>query len=257
MTDTPLDIAYAALQTGGEAAWLAFYDKLAGSELFLLLAREPEGDQIAPRVFELTDQAYVLAFDREERLAQFTGSVAPYAALSGQMICRMLAPDGLGIGLNLDVAPSSMLMPPDAVNWLAALDMTPQEVETQIAEIRRPGGLPDRLLTALDARLAAAGGLADCAYLAGVSHAGAGTGHMLGFVGARRESQAALAGSVAQALAFSGLEAGVLDVGFFDPEDPMVARLAACGLRFDLPRAPQPLRPSAPGMDPDKPPKLR
>ena len=110
--DTPLDRAHAAMEADpGEAAMrLAFYDCLAGAEVFLLLQAEAEGDRITPEVFDLETGPVVLAFDREERLAAFLGRPAPYAALSGRRLAGMLAGQGLGLGLNLDVAPSAMLL---------------------------------------------------------------------------------------------------------------------------------------------------
>jgi len=60
-------------------------------------------------------------------------------------------------------------------------------------------------------------------------------------------------------LRFSGLEAAALDVGFFRASDPVAARLARVGLRFDLPKPETPAQVpgSAPGRDPDKPPRLK
>ena len=67
-------------------------------------------------------------------------------------------------------------------------------------------------------------------------------------------------GLVLEGGALRGLfSAGVMDVLFLQASDPMAARLARVGLRFDLPvpDRPTPQAPSAPGMDPSKPPKLR
>lgn len=258
MTETPLDRAHRAMEAdpGDERARLAFYDRLAGSELFLLLEAEAEGAEITPKVFDLPEHGCVLLFDREERLAEFTGEISAYAAMSGRAACRLLAPQGLGAGVNLEVAPSSILLPPDAVAWLAAMETAPEEVSAHVRAVHVPKGLPEALLTALDARLAAAGGLADCAYLVGVTYESGGTGHMLGIVDAVPAARNALARGVAEALAFSGLEAGTLDVGFFGAADPVAAKLAKCGLRFDLPQPQVTLRPT-PGSDPSKPPILR
>lgn len=258
MAETILDVTHAAMQanTDDDTARLRFYDKLVGSELFLLLKSEPDGDQISPEVFDLSDHSFVLVFDREERLTQFTGITAPYAALSGRAICQMLAANNLGIGLNLDVAPSSMLFPPEAVHWLAEMDITPDEVSERIEKFSAPKGLPETFLHALNLRLAAAEGLADLAYLVGVDYANGYQGHMLGFVNARAEAQSALAQTVAQALVFSGLEAGTIDVGFFKEHEPVAAKLSKCGLRFDLPKAAV-STPTAPGSNPEKPPILR
>jgi hypothetical protein len=55
---------------------------------------EAEGDTLAPRVFALEDGPVVLAFDSEDRLAEFTGAPAPYAVLPGRVIAAQLAGQG-------------------------------------------------------------------------------------------------------------------------------------------------------------------
>jgi hypothetical protein len=264
MTDlTPLDAAHAAMEAApaDDAVRLRFYERLADSEMFLLLTEEAQGDNITPEVFDLGDASFVLVFDRDDRLAQFVGKPAPYAALSGRVIAGLLAEQGIGLGVNLDVAPSSILIPPEAVTWLAGtLGNAPSEAEARIEAVAPPRGLPELLLTALDAKLASAAGLADAAYLLGVTYEGGGKGHMLAFVDATPGAQGALAKAVAEALTFSGIEAGALDVAFFRASDPITDRLAQHGLRFDLPKpleTVQDVLRMAPGSDPARPPKLR
>ncbi len=257
--DTPLDRAHAAMEAApaDEAARLAFYDCLAGAELFLLLQAEAEGDRITPEVFGLESGPVVLAFDREDRLAAFLGRPAPYAALSGRRLAAMLAGQGLGLGLNLDVAPSAMLLPAEALDWLAAtLGQGTDAVEARIERLSPPQGLPEAVLTALDRKLAAAEGLARAAYLADVDYTGGAAGHLLAFIDAVPGAEAALTEAVAEALTFSGIEAGMIDVVFLPATGPVAATLARVGLRFDLPQ-PVPVGPAAPGSDPDRPPRLR
>ncbi|SLN24341.1 hypothetical protein PEL8287_01110 [Roseovarius litorisediminis] len=257
---TRLDAAHAAMEATPDDASvrMRFYDKLAEAELFLLLSAEAKGDQITPEIFDLSDNSFVLVFDREARLAQFTGCASPYAALTGRTIARMLAPNGLGLGLNLEVAPSSILIPPEAVKWLAqTLESIPAAVEARVEKFHAPKGLPDEFLLSLDAKLAGSEGLAPLAYLVGVTYENGAQGHLLGFVDAQPGAEPALAQAVSEALIFAGLEAATLDVGFFAASDSAAPRLAACGLRFDLPQPlAQPVR-SAPGSNPDKPPILR
>lgn len=264
MTDpTPLDTAHAAMEAApaDDAARLRFYERLADCELFLLLTEEAQGDKLSPEVFDLADESFVLVFDREDRLAQFVGKPAPYASLSGRVITALLSDQGIGMGVNLDVAPSSILIPPQAVTWLAGtLRNAPDEAEARIAALSPPRGLPEVLLTALDAKLASAAGLAEAAWLLGVTYDGGTRGHMLAFVDAAPGAQTSLAKAVAEALTFSGIEAGALDVAFFRAAEPMAARLAQHGLRFDLPQpaeAVQEVMRMAPGSDPSKPPILR
>ncbi|MBT8152596.1 SseB family protein [Epibacterium ulvae] len=259
--DTALDLAHAAMEAApeDEAARLRFYERLADSELFLLLGAEPEGDKIQPEVFATEEGEFVLVFDREERLAEFAGKIVPYAALSGRMIVKMLEGSDIGLGVNLDVAPSQALMPASALDWLReTLAHNPEEVEAGVEEVLPPKGLPEVLLTALDAKLATAAGFATSAYLVSLQYTGGGQGHLLGFVGAKDGAESALAQAVFEALTFSGIEAGALDVGFFGASDEMSARLARVGLRFELPEASEPktFAPSKPGSDPDKPPRL-
>jgi len=221
---------------------------------------QPAGDQISPEIFDLGKASFVLVFDRIERLSQFVGKEAPYAALSGRSIAQMLMGQRIGLGVNLEVAPSQMLIPPEAVEWLCnTLQHSPDEVEERPEELYAPKGLPEELLTALDAKLASAAGLASNAYLVAVHYEGGRQGHLLGFVGAVEGAETALAQAANEALTFSGIEAGSIDVGFFTQSDPMAAAMAKVGLRFELPKVEartQTLR-AAPGSDPEKPPKLR
>jgi hypothetical protein len=259
---TPLDQAHAAMDAApdDETARLQFYDRLAASELIVLLDEEPQGDRIRPALFPVEDQTFALVFDREERLTAFAEGAAPYAALSGRALARMLAGQGVGLGVNLGVAPSSILIEAASVDWLSAtLAKAPEEVEEHPDTLTAPTGLPESLLTALDARLASAEGLAKMAYLVAATYAGGRRGHLVAFIDALPGAEPSLARAVGDALTFSGVEAGSLDVGFFPAADPVAARLARVGLRFDLPDAPsaETAPGHAPGMDPDAPPKLR
>jgi hypothetical protein len=260
MSETRLDRALAAMEAAPEedAARLAFYDRLAEAELFVLLEAEVTGDApILPRSFPVEGGPVVLAFDREERLAAFAGGPASYAALSGRALAARLAGQGVALGLNLGSS-GETLLPAEALGWLAAtLAEAPKVVEARLAALAAPAGLPPALLTALDAKLATAAGLARGAYLAAAEIEGGGRGHLLAFIDAAEGAEAALARAVAEALTFSGLEAAALDVAFLRASDPAAARLARVALRIDLPGAAEPPAPAAPGSDPARPPRLR
>jgi hypothetical protein len=258
---TPLDMAHAAMEAdpNDDGARLAFYERLADAELYLLLESEAEGEDVTPQTFDAGVQEIVLVFDRAERLTAFTGEAAPYVAVSGRVIAQMLDGQSLGMGLNLEVAPSSFLLPAEGVEWLAeTLGHAPDEVEAHIEEVAAPKGLPENLIAAIDTKLATATGLALSAYLVAVTYQGGAKGHMLAFVGAQPGAEDALAGAAGEALTFSGIEAGAMDVGFFDGDDPITPRLSRVGLRFDLPQpADVTLERAAPGSDPEKPPILK
>lgn len=239
MTQTPLDTAHAAMMSApdDDTARLRFYERMADVELFLLLEAEPVGDQINPQVLDLEGAQYLLAFDRAQRLAQYAGDAASYVALSGRNVAAMLEGQPLGIALNMDVAPSAILLPDTAVAWLReTLTNAASEVEAKIESVLPPKGLPEALITAIDEKLATATGMAANAWLVGVAYEGGGRGHLLAFVDAIPRAQDALVRAASEALTFSGIEAGAMDVGFFNHTDPTVTKLMKVGLRFDLPQ---------------------
>ncbi|NNK16490.1 MAG: SseB family protein [Sulfitobacter sp.] len=256
---TPLDEAHAAMMAAEEddAARLRFYERIADVELFLLLEAEPDDDQVTP---VLLDAGYVLVFDRSERLAAYVGDSAPYVALSGRAIAGMLEGQDLGMAVNIGVAPSEILLPAGAVAWLRdTLANEAGEVEARIERVLPPKGLPETLIAAIDAKLATATAMAAGAYLVAVEYEGGGRGHLLAFIGAIPRAQDALVRAASEALTFSGIEAGAMDVGFFGPADPTVEKLAKVGLRFDLPQGEglQHTPRMPPGSDPSKPPILK
>lgn len=258
---TALDLAHLAMEAAPNDVEkrLKYFERLADSELFLLLTEEALGETIKPELFELADASFVLAFDREDRLAGFVGKAAPYVALSGRVIAGMLSGQGIGIALNPEVAPSSNIIDPEAVSWLAdTVSAAPEMHEAMPEEFSTPK-VPEVLITALSEKLATATGLADSAYLVGVSYENGAMGHLLGVIDALADAHGAIAKAVNEALTFSGLEAAALDVAFFASSDPVASKLAKSGLRFDLPQ-PAPTTEyvqKTPGSDPENPPKLR
>lgn len=265
MTDTTeLDRAHAAMAAApdDDAARLGFYGVLADADLFLLIEDETGGDTLRPRLFGLDEGRFVLVFDREDRLAAFAGGPAPYAGLPGRVLAGLMAGQGLGLGLNLSVAPSEFLMPPEAVDWLAGTLASRPEVATdRPAGFHPPDDLPAPLMAALSDRLARMPGLAARALLSGVTYADGRRGHLLAMIDAQPGAEDAVAKAVDEALTFSGAEPSDLDVTFLASDAPTTAAMARAALALDIP-APVPdtaqvLSPTAPGMDPSRPPKLR
>ena len=259
---TPLDAAHVAMMAAPDdgATRLRFYERLADSELFLLLEKEAEGESIAPQLFPHEGSQLVLVFDRESRLTDFLGAPAHFAALSGRQAVKLLAGQGIGLGVNLGVEASEIILPAESIEWLAdTLDHAPQQAEERPDELLSPGNVPEALLNGLDTKLATAAGLAKLVYLAGVRYESGRQTHMLAFVDAVKGAENALAMAASEALTFSGLEAGEMDVAFFAASDPVAASLARVGLRFELPEPPKPeiTEIVPPGMDPDAPPILK
>jgi hypothetical protein len=267
MTDQPatrLETAHAAMTAAplDDAARLRYFAALADGMLFLMLEEEAKDGTLRPRVFELEDGPVVLAYDLEERLAEAAGGATPYAELPGRVIAAQLAGQGVSLGVNLGVAESAYLMPPDALEWLSStLAHNPDELAARPVAFEPARGLPQALIEALDGKLARAAGLASAALLAAVRYEDGRNGHMLAFLDAKPGAETALARAANEALTFSGIEAGEMDVSFLEAQSAVAQKMARVALRIDLPQptAPEEPRstPKAPGMDPQKPPKLR
>ncbi len=258
---TELDRAHAAMQAGGDAEALRFYQILADATLYLLLDREAEGERINPKVFDLADGPVVLAYDSEDRLTAMGQGPVPYAALPGRIIAQHLAGQGVALGLNFGAGVASeVMLPPQAMGWLAEMLSTrPEAVEAKPEAFFAPQGLPEALADALTFTLGGAAGLAQAALLVGVRYAGGRRGHILAVIGAHPAAEEALARALAEALAFSGIEAGELDVTFLAADDPVVAELARLAQVFEVPQVTvaEVSQRTAPGSDPDRPPRLR
>ena len=254
---TAIDTAHAQMQAhpDDDALRLRYYAQLADAELILLLKHKSDGTDITPRVFDLDDGPVVLAFDSEEKLADFVGGIAPYVALPGRVIAQSLAGQGVGVGVNLGAA-SEMLLDGDAVAWLAqTLQATPVRAEARVETFAAPQ-VPAGLWQALQDKLR--GGAAGRALLTAVNYAGGRRGHMLALLDVDSAAQGALAQAASEALVFSGVEAGEMDVVYLSSTDPVVQAMARVAQAMDLTVAVvQPAAPKPPGMDAERPPRLR
>ena len=270
-TETPLDRAHAAMlrDMDDDAARLGFYGRLADSELFLLLEQEPDGrGSITPEVLDLEGDRFALVFDSEERLSAFAETIAPYAALPGRAIAAMLAgrnagqaPDRqIGLGLNLGVAPSSILIPAEAMDWMhAALTATPEAGHARPTGFFAPEPAP-ALTRALGERLAALGGSDARAWLVEADFDDGSRALTLVLSGAPEAEQERLARAVREAALFSGSDLAALTTLFVRAGSNAARDIARVGMEIDLPaRKPKsvPAPPAPPGSDPNAPPKLR
>jgi SseB protein N-terminal domain len=256
---TPLDWAQAAAEADPESerARLRFHERLLDAELHLVLEREPEHGRLEPAVVSIGSADFVLAFDLPERMAAVFDRPAPYAALSGRSLVAMLAGRGIGIAVNPGASPYGALVAPEAVAWLA-------EAEPAAAEdggaapvaLHPPSGAADGLLAALEPKLAAMGAWIEAAHLALAEYPDGARRLLLALVGVPEAAQAHAAEAVAEAVRFSGDAGAGLELIFLPPDAPVLARIGRVALRFEL-RPPAPTRGSAPGSDPERPPRLR
>lgn len=252
---TPLDHAIAALRVALQDEHLnrALYAAFAGAELFLLLEAEAKGDQVSPQLFPLDTGPVVLVFDTEERLSQFAGA-APYLALSGSVLVRMLAGKSIGVGINLGTSEEHIL-PAQAVDWMETAKTAPSVNAERPKAFRPPQAVPEAFLPSLDARLASFAGLAKRAVLTEAEFHGGSRGACLVVIDAKPEAEAAIAQSLSDAFVIMGQGADSIDIAFLDGAGKAAEQAMAVGLVIDLPEAEAPNMPAA--LDPEKPPRLR
>ncbi|MBV1902356.1 MAG: SseB family protein [Marinosulfonomonas sp.] len=258
---TALDHAHEMMQANEQdkVARLRFYERMADTELCVLLEEESDLETLSPKILTAEGAQFCLVFDTEERLAEFATGTVPYAALSGRSLVNMLAGQDVGLGVNLDVAPSSILIPPDALAWLRdMLSEKAQEATDLPVKLAAPVDLSDALFAALSSKLALATGLADAAYLVDAAYKSGRAGYLLAVINPVAGSEGALVQAVNEALVFTGEDDLQLDVSFFGSEAPILPHLVNVGLMFEIP-VPEPAKipGAAPGMDKNNPPKLR
>ena len=227
----------------------ALYATLAGTELCLLLEVEAQGATITPRTFPLDTGPVVLAFDSESRLSDFAGA-APFVAMAGRDLAQLFAGQGIGLGLNLGSG-AETVVPAAALDWLAEHQVAARQATGQPDALYPPSDLPEHLLPEIEARVAAAQGLADRAVLAVAAYSNE-RRPLVGFVGAKDGAETALAALIGEVFAVAGLDPSACDVAFLPIRGALTDRLIATGLVIDIPKLPDP-----PAPDPTRPPKLR
>jgi hypothetical protein len=261
---TPLDLAHADITARplDDAARLRFYGLLADAELIVLVSGESGEAALTPRQFDLEDGPVILVFDTEDRLTDFTGEVAPYLAMPGRLVMGQLAGQGVGLGLNLGVAPSAILLPPQVVDWLAETVSSAADyvVAARPVQFHPPVDFPLTTLAALDRSFDRIAGMADYALLSLAENGQCQTRPLLAVIGADPARHDVLARMISETVAFSGQPDWMPDVVFLGDADTLVASMVDVAHRFDMPTknptAPN-SAPAAPGMDPARPPILR
>lgn len=257
--ETALDRAQGAMQANPDDDTLrrAYYASVAAGEMFLLLDAPP-GDNLLPRIIEMDTVRYVLAFDTEERLATFAEGAAPYAAMSGRALIALVQGEGaaLGVGINLGVSEHAMLLPPEVLDWMAQKAAPePALTERRLGAVFPPSSADAPLLAVLDRCVAGLAGQASGAWLVETRDEDTPV-LLLAVTDAAPHMRGAIAGAVTEALQYAGLETP-MDTVFATGADRWLEPVERTGLRFDAPVPPGAAHPAAPGMDPDRPPKLK
>ena len=129
----------------------------------------PSQDRAQPKLIPQEDGEALALFDSEDRLADYLDAPSAFIALPGHTFFELAAQHGLAIALNPGVAPSAMTFSSATViavaELVAAAESAGDAQSDGLIEARAPKDAPPALLTALQARLAAARGLASEGWL--------------------------------------------------------------------------------------------
>lgn len=260
---TPIDIAHAAhaAAPADDRLHMRFLERVLDAELFVLLEGEADTERPQPRIFSLENGRFVLAFDTDERLAEFLDVPEPYMALSGRALVGALAGQGVGLALNAGTAASETLLSAEAIAWMAeATGAEPLESEALPRDLATPVSVPDGLLDALGPKILAMTEMIDAAYLSSAHYADGSDGLILAVTGTPQAARGRVARAIAEAVQFGGFDGLRLDVTFLDADASAMARITEVSLRIEMPedqRSGDGGPAMAPGTDPDRPPRLR
>ena len=256
--DTPIDAAFELFAEDPDdlSKRVAFLGQVLRSELYLL-TNGPAAKSVKPQLFEIEGAPFAIAFDTAERLSAFAGE-AHFSNLSGRNLLDLLATENLGCVLNPEVAPSSYVIDPETVSWLAAQSQLAPVIDaTMPVAISAPIVSAPQILQHLDRGLAALEGAAAYAYLIQVEGASKTSDLSLAFIDVQPGREDSLASYIQELVAFSGQDGLEISVLFLDGTSEMAAAAKRQGLRFEIPKPARAIDVSGPGMDPSKPPKVR
>lgn len=265
--ETPLDRAWETANTelAGDAEMARFYDIFAATELFLLIDPDTLADGKTPKplTFPVEGAETALVFDTEARLAGFMEDGAAHLTMSGRAVISMFKGTGAQLGLNLGDAPSATILPAQAIDWASeALTQPIETTEIGDAVLTVPRAVMPDLLQALDGKLAGMGAVVSEAWLCGLG-ASAGRGKpqpmVLCVCLRERAAEQSVVSALAETARFTGGDAPAYDIAVLPEGDAKMEAARKVGLGFEPqnPEAVMQAEPVAPGMDPDKPPKLR
>ena len=113
---TSLDYAFIQAQSAEDTGSIQDFYNIFVNQVFYLLLEDIEGNQeldsqvINPRLISVEGHETALIFDTEERMAEFIDTPSDFVTLTGEALVNMVVNKDIQIGLNLGVAPSSLII---------------------------------------------------------------------------------------------------------------------------------------------------
>ncbi len=255
MIFSPLDKAFQAFTETGDQSQLL--GAIARSELFVATTTEVMGSDFDPMLVSFGEEPYIAVFDSAAKLSDFEGASGHFVSVSGRAIAQMLVGQNIGVVLNPKSHSWSHVLDVETLEWMAELDRF-ELIEDDLNEltIQPISQGATELVQALDEVLPAAMGLASCVFLVEVSADGSRHSAAI-FCDAKSDAHSVLKQLIQEMVLYSGQIQSELSVGFVQSDSPQYSTFVRQGLRLDIPQPKRAATITAPGMDPQKPPKLR
>ncbi len=217
-------------------ARLNYYGVLADTDLFLLLEQETSSEILEPKIIQLKENNFALAFDSEENLSEFYGEAAAFAQITGRVLAKMLLEEKIGLGINLGVSEGELLLPYSVIEWfVSVLDETPNLVQTTPKKFLPVKAFPGIIFKALQQKLKPAVGLFDEIWICAVEYNEDETSHLICLMGVQNSVQQAIVKSINEVLSFTDIDLGNIDVAHFSYGDEACIKIREIGIKFEFP----------------------
>ena len=244
MPNTNIDRAHAAMTAGGETELISFYRSVADSELHIILEEANPTEVAEPRLQMLDGSQYVLAVDQKDRIFGLAGEGAPTSRIYGRDLFNLIRGRGIHVAINIGVAPSEMVIPDHAIDWIcemldddeekaldpavasAAEKLVPATQNGKFKALLAPHNIPDTLLVMLNEKLHHVAKFIDTALLLRAEYVDRPSGFVIAFSGVEEAHREIVTVSVTEALVAARRNDLVLDIVFLQEDDPSLVRLS-------------------------------
>lgn len=258
-TDNPtrLDVVYQRMQSSpeSETAGLRFYEAFCDANLCVLINADT-----SMQVFETSQGKIVLAFDTDERVAEFISEATEFIKIAGRDLVMQLLASETGIGLNLNVAPTSQILSPDILTWLSEFLAESSSFSIdQVVAISPPDQWLDDHKTAISTQLEKYAGMIASAYFCSVTYSDNTVADAVFIVDCDPTTEAVLFTALVESQKFLDKNTAEIAIKFISPDNQEFPEICRVGEEIVISKLTviHTSAPTAPGMDPDKPPKLR
>ncbi len=254
---SPLDQLQPRLLDSQETSGYNAYFQVFLETLLRVLLEESDAKDPDMEVFAISDGKFVLAFDTDENFSAFVDRPRLCSRITGRDLLKALAGKNIGVIVNANAIEGAAFLTPEQVSW--ALEMSDQSLEIHVStnsSVARANP-SDEVLDIIQRNFNELGGFVDAAYLCNIQDDQGNEALTLALVNCAAEAQLTALLTASDMSRFNPKTA--VAIALVEAGSEIEQKLQQIGVRIEFKVKPQPvsLTATAPGMDPDRPPKLR